>query len=435
MSLTEEDNEFTPLRNWFNEWYVRDSSRKVRAVLRAKAERGERLGTRAPYGYRKDENDSKKLVVDEEAAAIVRRIFAMCAAGSGPSQIARKLREEQILCPTTYAYQKFGISHTSLNTEKPYHWSDSTIANMLENELYLGNTINMRFSSKSYKDKRKVEHPREECLVFEGTHPALVTQEVWDIVQRVRQNRRRPTKMDELNKYSGLVVCADCGSTMVLHRAHTMKPTWDNFTCRTYKKDGSEVCTAHYIRECVLDEVILEDLRRVTAMAREQTREFAEYIGGRQSAEIQREIRRLERELTAMRKRGTELDAIFKRLYEDRVLGHISVEQFQTLSGGYTEEQEKLAVEIPAKEAAIQKLRDTVSGTDGFIAKAKRYTDITELTPELLRLFIQKIVVHEKNTKWSKKAMQTIEIYYSDIGFIGGDIPQDKESPRQEISA
>ena len=215
----------------------------------------------------------------------------------------------------------------------------------------------------------------------------------------------------------------------------TQKPTWNNFTYRTYKKEGAEVCTAHYIRECVLDEVVLEDLRRVTAMAREHTREFAEYIGGRQSAEIQREIRRLERELTALRKRGSELDAIFKKLYEDRVLGHISVEQFQTLSGGYTEEQEKLAAEIPAKEAAIQKLRDTVSSTDGFITKARRYTDITELTPELLRLFIQKIVVHEKSTKWSKKAMQTVEIHYSDIGFIGGDMQQDKESPRQEISA
>lgn len=430
-----ESNELMPFKNLFNEWYVRDSSRKVRAVLKAKAERGERLGTRAPYGYKKDEADSKKLVVDEEAAAVVRRIFAMCAAGRGPSQIARKLREEQILCPTTYAYQKFGINHTSLNMEEPFHWTSSTVANMLENELYLGNTINMRFSTKSYKDKRRVEHPKEECLVFEGTHPALVTQEVWDIVQRVRQNRRRPTKMNEQNKYSGLVVCADCGSTMVLHRAHTMKPTWNNFTCRTYKKEGAEVCTAHYIRECVLDEVILEDLRRVTAMAREHTMEFAEYIGSRQSAEIQREIRRQERELTAMRKRGAELDAIFKKLYEDRVLGHLSVEQFQTLSSGYTEEQERLAEEIPAKEGAIQKLRDTVSSTDGFIAKAKRYTDIMELTPELLRLFIQKIVVHEKSTKWSKKAMQTIEIHYSDIGFIGRDIPQDKESPRQEISA
>ena len=427
-----ESNELMPFKNLFNEWYVRDSSRKVRAVLKAKAERGERLGTRAPYGYKKDDHDSKKLVVDEEAAAVVRRIFAMCAAGRGPSQIARKLSEEQVLCPTTYAYRKFGINHTSLNTEKPFHWTSSTIANMLENELYLGNTINMRFSTKSYKDKRHVEHPKEECLVFEGTHPALVTQEVWDIV---RQNRRRPTKMNEQSKYSGLMVCADCGATMVLHRAHTMKPTWNNFTCRTYKKEGAEVCTAHYIRECVLDEVILEDLRRVTAMAREHTMEFAEYIGSRRSAEIQREIRRQERELTAMRKRGGELDAIFKKLYEDRVLGHISVEQFQTLSGGYTEEQTRLAEEIPAKESAIQKLRDTVSSTDGFIAKAKRYTDITELTPELLRPFIQKIVVHEKSTKWSKKAMQTVEIHYTDIGYIRGKAQQDEESPRQEISA
>lgn len=407
----------------------------MRAVLKAKAERGERLGTRAPYGYRKDENDSKKLVVDDEAAEIVRRIFSMCAAGSGPSQIARQLREEQILCPTTYAYRKFGINHTALNTEKPFHWTSSSVASMLENELYLGNTINMKYSTKSYKDKRHVEHPKEECLVFEGTHPALVTREIWDIVQRVRQNKRRRTNMGEQNKYSGLVVCADCGATMVLHRAHTMKPTWNNFTCRTYKKDGAEVCSAHYIRECILDEVVLEDLRRVTAMAREHTGEFAEYISSRQSAEIRQDIRRLEKELTALRKRGSELDTIFKKLYEDRVLERITVEQFQMLSDGYSEERARLAEGIPEKEATIQRLRDTVSNTDSFIAKAKRYTDITELTPELLRLFIQKIVVHEKSAKWSKKAMQTIEIHYTDIGCVGAGTSQYKESPRQEISA
>ena len=428
-----ESNELMPFKNLFNEWYVRDSSRKVRAVFRAKAERGERLGARAPYGYRRSEDDRNRLVVDEEAAVIVHRIFAMCAGGMGPSQIARQLKSEQLLCPAVYAYQKFGITHSSMNLETPCDWSESTVAAMLENEAYLGNTVNMRYSTKSYKDKRRITHPREECLVFEGTHPALVTREVWDIVQRVRQNKRRPTKMKEQNKYSGLVVCADCGATMVLHRAHTMKPTWNNFACYTYKKKGKEVCTAHYIRECVLDEVILEDLRRVTAMAREHTREFAEYIGGRQSAEIQREIRRLERELTAMRKRGAELEAIFKRLYEDRVLGHISVEQFQTLSGSYTEEQERLAVEIPTKEAAIRKLRDTVSSTDGFIAKAKRYTDITKLTPELLRLFIQKIVVHEKSVKYSKYSEQTVEIHYTDIGFIGET--GEEEKPQQEITA
>ena len=420
-----ESNDLMPFKNLFNEWFIRDTSRKIRAVLKAKAERGERLGTRAPYGYRKDP-DTKKLIVDEEAAAIVRRIFVMCAGGSGPSQIARILKKEQILTPTMYAYTRYGITHTCLDTAHPYNWSNSAIANLLENEIYLGNTVTMKHSSRSYKDKRRVEHPREECMVFENTHPALITREVWDMVQRVRKNKRRLTKMEEQNKYSGLVFCADCGSNMVLHRAHTMSASYNHFTCRTYKKDG-EACTGHYIRECVLDEIVLEDLRRVTSAAREHPEKFAAYIGSKQSAELQREIRRQEKELAAMRKRKAELDAIFKKLYEDSVLGRITTEQFQMLSGSYTEEQNLITVGIPQKENEIQRLRETVSGTDSFLDKAKRYTDITELTPELLRLFIEKIVVHEKEVKWSKHAPQTVEIYYNGIGFIDKQ-HQDMES-------
>ena len=420
-----ESNDLMPFKNLFNEWFIRDTSRKIRAVLKAKAERGERPGTRAPYGYIKDP-ETKKLAVDDEAAAIVRRIFAMCASGNGPSQIARILKKEQVLTPTMYAYTRYGMNHTCLDTAHLYNWSDSAIANLLENEIYLGNTVNMKYSTKSYKDKRRVEHSREECLVFKDTHPALITQEVWDIVQRVRKNRRRPTKMEEQNKYSGLVFCADCGSNMVLHRARTTSASYNHFTCRTYKKDG-ESCTGHYIRECVLDEVVLEDLRRVTAMARERPEEFAAYIGSKQSAEIQREIRRQEKELAAMRKQKAELDAIFKKLYEDSVLSRITTEQFQMLSSSYTEEQNQIAAGIPQKEADIQRLRETVSGTDGFLDKAKRYMDITELTPELLRLFIEKIVVHEKEVKWSKHAPQTVEIYYNGIGFIDKQ-HQDMES-------
>ena len=401
-----ESNDLMPFKNLFNEWFIRDTSRKIRAVLKAKAERGERLGTRAPYGYRKDP-DTKKLIVDEEAAAIVRRIFAM------------------------YAYTRFGMNHTCLDTAHPYNWSDSAIANLLENEIYLGNTVNMKYSTKSYKDKRRVEHPREECMVFENTHPALITREIWDIVQRVQKNKRRRTNMDEQNKYSGLVFCADCGSNMVLHRAHTMSASYNHFTCRTYKKDG-EACTGHYIRECVLDEIVLEDLRRVTSAAREHPEKFAAYIGSKQSAELQREIRRQEKELAAMRKRKAELDAIFKKLYEDSVLGRITTEQFQMLSGSYTEEQNLITVGIPQKENEIQRLRETVSGTDSFLDKAKRYTDITELTPELLRLFIEKIVVHEKEVKWSKHAPQTVEIYYNGIGYVGSgqqDVEETMEAP------
>ena len=431
-----ESNDLMPFKNLFNEWFIRDTSRKIRAVLKAKAERGERLGTRTPYGYRKDP-DTKKLIVDEEAAAIVRRIFAMCASGSGPSQIARILKKEQILTPTMYAYTRYGITHTCLDTAHPYNWSDSAIANLLENEIYLGNTVNMKHSSRSYKDKRRVEHPREECMVFENTHPALITREVWDIVQRVRKNKRRLTKMEEQNKYSGLVFCADCGSNMVLHRAHTMSASYNHFTCRTYKKDG-EACTGHYIRECVLDEIVLEDLRRVTSAAREHPEKFAAYIGSKQSAELQREIRRQEKELAAMRKRKAELDVIFKKLYEDNVLGSITTEQFQMLSGSYTEEQNRITAGIPQKENEIQRLRETVSGTDSFLDKAKRYTDITELTPELLRLFIEKIVVHEKEVKWSKHAPQTVEIYYNGIGYVGSgqqDTEEALEAPQTQDTA
>ena len=288
-----ESNDLMPFKNLFNEWFIRDTSRKIRAVLKAKAERGERLGTRAPYGYRKDPG-TKKLIVDEEAASIVRRIFAMCASGNGPSQIARILKKEQILTPTMYAYTKYGITHVGLDTQRPYHWSGDTVADMLENEIYLGNTVNMKHSSRSYKDKRRVEHPREECLVFENTHPALITREVWDMVQRVRKNKRRLTKMEEQNLITG---------------------------------------------------------------------------------------------------------------------------------------------SIPQKESEIQSLRETVNGTDGFLDKAKRYTDITKLTPKLLRLFIEKIVVHEKEVKWSKHAPQTVEIYYNGIGYVGSgqqDAEEVMEAPESQ---
>ena len=409
-----ESNDLMPFKNLFNEWFIWDTSRKIRAVQKAKAERGERLGTRAPYGYVKD-LETKKLVIDEEAAAVVKRIFALCVAGNGPSRIATILTKEKVFCPSYYTYQKYGLTHSALDITKPYHWSDSAVANLLENEICLGNTVNYRFSTKSYKDKRKIEHPREECLVFENTHPAIISKEVWDIVQRVRKNKRRPTKMNEQNKYSGLVVCADCGKAMVLHRAHTMSADYNHFTCRTYKKDG-EACTAHYIRECILDEIVLEDLRRVTAEAREQPQEFAEYLNSKQSAELQKEIRRMEKEKAAMQKRKAELDAIFKKLYEDSVLGRITAEQFQMLSASYTEEQAKLIESLPQRESEIHRLKETVSNTAAFLDKAKRYTDIQALTPELLRIFIRKIVVHEKEVKWSKHAPQTVEIHYADIG-------------------
>lgn len=424
-TLYEGTSELMPFKNLFNEWHVRDCSRKVRVVVNAKAQRGERVGTRAPYGYRKDGSNNNALVVDEESGAVVTRIFALCASGMGPTQIAKQLQREVIYSPSMFAYAKYGISCNGLNTERPYNWTGDMVADMLCNMVYLGHTVNMRYSTKSYKDKKRRERPQSEWLIFENTHEALVDKETWDIVQEVRSHKRRRTKMDEQDKFSGLVYCADCGKPMVLHRAHSMKPEQVNFTCRTYKRDGKEVCTAHYIRECALEEVVLETIRRVTEFARYRPEHFAEYINRKQSSEITREVKKLERELSAMKKRGAELDTVFKRMYEDSALGRVTSEQFRLLSETYSEEKARLAEDVPALTAKLEGLRNNVVNAKNFIAKAKRFTDMTELTPELLRTFVSKIIIYEKQVKHSKNAPQKIVIQFRDINIL--DVPEQSD--------
>ena len=429
-STVESSNDFNPIRNWANELHAKDTSRKVRAVMKMKAEQGERLGGRPPYGYRKSDGDANTLVPDEDTAPVVKHIFSLCAAGNGPERIATILTKEQVVNPSNAYYRKTGKSHRGLDTTRPCLWSSSSVTSILNNEVYLGHSVGLRTTTISYKNKQRVERPESERFVVKNTHEALVTQEQWDIVQEVRQHKKRvPKHMDEPNIFSGLVFCADCGKPLVLHRASTMKRTEYNFKCYAYGKKGKTVCTPHHIREFELKAVVLEDLRRVTSAAREHPEKFTAYIGSKQSTELQREIRRQEKELAAMRKRKAELDAIFKKLYEDSVLGRITTEQFQMPSGSYTEEQNRITAGIPQKESEIQRLRETVNGTDSFLDKAKRYTDITELTPELLRLFIEKIVVHEKEVKWSKHAPQTVEIYYNGIGYVGSGQQDAEETP------
>ena len=411
----ENSNELMPFKNLFNEWHVRDCSRKVRNVVNAKAQRGIRVGTRAPYGYRKGATKDSPLLVDEEAAAVVKRIFAMCAGGMGPAQIAKQLKKECIYSPSMYAYTKFGTSHSGLNAERPYNWTGDMVADMLQNMVYLGHTVNLRYSTKSYKDKKRCERPKSEWLIFENTHEELVDQETWDIVQEVRSHKRRRTNMDEQNMFSGLVYCADCGKPMALHRAHTMKPEQNHFTCRTYKKDGAEVCSAHYIREVALKEIVLETIRRATEFARSAPERFAAYIQQKQSTEVAKEIRGVERELSTMRKRDGELDVVFKRMYEDSALGRVSNEQFRLLSEAYSKEKAQLAEAIPATEERLEKLRSSMANAKNFIAKARKFTDMTELTPELLRTFVAKIIVYEKEVKYSKHAPQKIHICFRDF--------------------
>ena len=416
-SLVESSTDFNPIRNWANELHAKESSKKVRAVKKLQAERGERLGGRPPYGYRKRSNDTKEIVPDEDTAPIVQRIFELCTSGKGPNQIARILTNEKVLNPSNYYYQKYGTSHRHLDTTRPYSWSGSTVTGILDNKVYLGHMPGLRNTSISYKNKKHILRPESEQVLVENTHEALVTQERWDIVQTVRQHKKRtPKQMDEPNMFSGLVYCADCGKPLVLHRASTMKKTKYNFQCYTFGKRGKGNCSPHHIREMDLMKIVLDDIRRVTHSARTQERQFAQYINQKNSVELRREMNVLQKELDTMRKRNSEISLLFKRLYEDHVLGRVTAEQFRMLSSDYNAEQKALEDAIPEKEARLEKLRASAANVDTFIEKAKRYTAIDELTPELLRLFIQRIEVGERSKKYSRSAAQSVRIIYRDIG-------------------
>ena len=430
-SAVESSNDFNPIRNWANELHAKDTSRKVRAVKKLQAERGERLGGKPPYGYKTSEADPTHLEPDAEAAEVVRQIFTLCASGKGPSQIARILTEQNILTPANYYFQKTGKTHHGRDPLRPCAWSGTTVSDILGNLVYLGHTVGLRRTTISYKNKTIVQRPESEQFLVENTHPPLISQEQWQIVQEVRQHKKRTAKqMDEPNLFSGLVFCADCGKPMVLHRATTMKKLEYNFKCYTYGKKGKTACSAHHIRECDLTQIVLDDLRRVTHFARMKERQFAAYINQKNSAELRQEINRVLRELDTMKHRSAELAKLFKRLYEDNVLGRVTDEQYQMLAGDYTDEQRLLEEEIPKKEERLAQLKSREANVEAFIEKAKRYTTIDELTPELLRLFIQRIEIGERDVKYSRNSSQSIRIIYRDIGLVDSAMQPDEQQPK-----
>jgi site-specific DNA recombinase len=430
------DNEFTPFKNIINEWYAKDCSKKGKASARIKAESGARVGSRPPFGYQKDPADPKrKIIPDEETAPIVQYIFSLCMNGKGPSQIAKQLREERIPIPAYFYYNKNGVEITGFDAENPCDWHQTTIAKILENEVYLGHTVNLKYTTLSYKNKKRVERPENEQVRIENTHQPLIDKTTWDIVQDIRKHKRRRANMAEQNIFSGLVYCKDCGGTMVLHRAHTMDAVKNNFMCSIYKKKGKENCSAHYIRENQLADIILDDLRRVTHYARQHEFLFAKHITQKNDAEIRRDIAQTERALENLKRRDTELTALFKRLYEDNVLGKIPNEVFRKLSDDYLAEQKEIQTTLPKKESDLERLKDSVSNVSAFIDKAKQYTEINELTAEILHLFIERVEVGERGEKWSRTAMQEINIYYRDIGLLDNVIEtQADESAQPEPS-
>ena len=418
-SLYESTNDFTPFRNIMNEFYAKDCSKKGRSVVRLKAETGARIASRPCYGYMKDPADPKRHIIpDPDSAWVVKHIFQLCVEGKGPTQIAKQLMREKIFSPVSFYYEKYGVELTGESPAEPYKWSAQTVARILEDETYLGHTVNLKTTTLSYKNKKTIQRPESERLRFENTHEPLIDRQTWEIVQSIRQHKRRRANFAEQNMFSGLVYCMDCGGTMVLHRAHTMDAVKNNFMCSTYKKKGKDVCSAHYIRELDLYAIVLDDLRRVTHFARQNQRRFAEYIGMKMGKEAAKEISLLQKKLDAMTRRRGELSALFKRLYEDSVLGRIPEEQYRLLSQDYMAEQKAIDEELPQLTEALQNLKDSSTNIDRFLENARKYTEIPELTAEILHTFIERIEVGEREERYSRTAPQEIRIVYRDIGLI-----------------
>lgn len=403
--------------NIFNEFHVKETSKKIRATWRIKAQRGERVASRPAYGYIKNPDNPKQIIPNPETAPVVKRIFQMCAEGMGPSHIARTLENDKIYTPTMYEFKRTGTRLTGLNEELPYSWSVRTITDMFENVIYLGHTLNLKTENISYKDHRKRIRPKEQQVMIENTHEAIVNQETWDIVHKLRDGKRRRTKSGYKSIFAGILFCADCKSKLYFVSGDSLKPERFHFICGKYRKKGKAKCSIHLINEKVLCEIVLEEIRKVTEFARERTEEFAEYINKNSETQLKKEIKDKQKLLDKQRKRLTEVSTIFRKLYEDNALGRITDEQFQMLSQGYVEEKKQLETDISTLETIVAEMRIKSGSSKNFIELAKRCTDIQELTPEILHTFISKIEIHEKvKDETTGKKTQDIDIYFTHVG-------------------
>ena len=403
--------------NIFNEFHVKETSKKIRATWRIKAQRGERVASRPAYGYMKNPDNPKQIIPNPETAPVVKRIFQMCAEGIGPTQIARTLENDRIYTPTMYEFKRSGVRLTGLNEELPYSWSARTITDMFENVIYLGHTLNLKTENISYKDHRKRIRPKEQQVMIENTHEAIVSQETWDIVQKLRDGKRRRTKTGYKSIFAGILFCADCKSKLYFVSGDSIKSERFHFICAKYRKKGKENCSIHSINEKVLYEIVLEEIRRVTEFARKRTDEFAEYINKNSETQLKKELKDKQKLLDKHKKRLTEVSTIFRKLYEDNALGRITNEQFQMLSQGYVEEKKLLETDISTLESVVDEMKSKSGSSKTFIELAKRFTDIQELTPEILHTFISKIEIHEKvKDETMGKKTQDIDIFFTHVG-------------------
>ena len=415
------DNDFTPFRNLFNDFYARDTSKKIRAVMRSKGNAGEHLCTNPPYGYRKDPADKKNWIVDEEAAEVVKRIFDLCIAGKGPMQIAKMLTADKVLTVKAHYAKQNGRTMP----DNPYRWSVESIRGILERPEYTGCTVNFKTHSKSHKLKKRLQNAPENQRIFLNTQPAIIEEQVFERVQELRANKRRPAKQAERQGlFSGLLYCADCGSKLHFATGKNMTPEQDCYRCSKYKSNTGD-CTMHYIREETLKLFVLQRIFDVTAMFFDDIQSFQNMVYQQRFEEAEKAVKRQKKELEQARKRIAELDRIFKRIYEDDINGTISHERFLKLSAEYEAEQKELTEFVKVGQAAVDTYEQDRTDFDSFAAVIRKYVGIRELTPAIVNEFVKKIIVYTPD-KSSGHRRQKIEFVWNFIGELEQD--EDKQT-------
>lgn len=421
-------SDFLPVQDWFNEMHAKNTSKKVRAVFQNKGMSGKPLTTVIPYGYKKNETNPDEWLIDEEAAEIVRRIFRLCVAGYGPTQIANILFSEGIPTPTEY-WQSQGRK-TSALPAVPHKWAARTVADILERQEYIGDTVNFRSTTRSFKDKTKIERPKEAWKVFENTHEAIINKETWELVQTLRANKRRPNRTGEVSMFSGLLYCGDCGEKLYYSVTNNYSREQAYFFCSSYRKNTAN-CTAHYIREKVVYALVLESLQRVLFYVQAFEKQFVQEQLEKSSEEQKKELAKKRRELAKSEKRIAELDVLFQRIYEDNVSGKLNDERFAVMSANYEEEQKSLKEALSQLKADVEAQNDKTENVSAFIQKVKQYTEIEELTPAIVNEFIDCIMVSKKQVI-DGKTVYPIDIYYNSVGIITAPSAEEYEAMFQE---
>lgn len=404
--------DMTPIRNFCNELYARDTAKKIKSTFRMKGESGKHLTTNPPFGFVKDTEDKDKWLIDEEAAETVRYIFKLCCDGYGPTQIAKRLRAEKVLTPTAYKAQKLG----SLLPSEPYKWAQKTVAGILEKVEYLGHTENFKTASKNYCSKKRVPNAKENRKLFENTHPAIVDKNTFDTVQEIRRNKRRPTATGKISIFSGKVFCADCGAKLHFQTSHYHKESQECFVCANYRSNTG-TCTGHYIRAVTLNKLVFRHILGVLSYVQQFEAVFVKREKEKANAERMMTVEKAKVDIVTLKRRDEDLDTLFKRIYEDMVAGRLSAERFDKLSTEYEAEQREVKVKIVQLQELIDSGEQEQHDLQQFLQNVRKYTEPEKLTAEILNDLVDKIVIHAPD-KSSGHRKQKIEIYYKAVGII-----------------